>query len=126
MPRLADNGIEELHAVSPVEHRVVDRAGFAAVRLEIAEAALCFAFGVGARESLALHEILDATLEMEAELIIDGVVHATAVVGETEDASPTHCTGPTRAFTTRPTTSVYADQREISSERCFRPFAVRR
>src|SRR5262245_29103007 len=133
VPRLAANGVEEFHTVSPLEHGVVDRTCFVSIRLEVAEATARFAFGVGAREAFALYEVLSATLQMKTQLVVDGVAQATPCVREPEhsaDATPSvadHRAAPVpRAFTTRPTTSVYCDQRAISSARCLRPFVVRR
>ena len=66
---------------SPLQNAVVDRASFVAIGVVVAEAASCFAFGVVAREMLARHELLDASLEMKAELVVELVVGAAARAG---------------------------------------------
>jgi hypothetical protein len=76
--RLAPDRVEKLHAISPVEHSVVDRACFRAIGLVVAETPARFALGVRAREAVAFHEVLDASLEMEAELVVQLVANAEA------------------------------------------------
>ena len=122
-----DHGVEEFHAISPAQHVVVDVACLSAIGLVVSEPAARLALGVGARESFALHDLVDAALEVEPELVVDLAIRAPAAAGKSKDAL--HRAAPTavpRASSTRPTTPVYRVHRSCSAARCFRPAAVRR
>ena len=69
---------------SPLQNAVVDRARFAAICVVVAEPASRFALGGVARQVFALHELLDATLEMKAELVVELFVGAPARAGQSE------------------------------------------
>ena len=123
MPRFALERFHDVHLSSPLQNAVVDRASFAAVGVVVAEPASCFAFGGIAREMLALHEVLDASLEMKSELVIELVACAAARAGQSKDAFhvAARC-----AVMTSPTTSAYFAQRDSSDASCLRPRALRR
>src|SRR3954467_7000053 len=87
MAQLAARGIENFHPVSPLQYRVVDRSHFPPVRGQIAEAAARFALGVIARESIAFHEIFDAPLEMELQLVVQVSAEAAFRWRQAENAS---------------------------------------
>jgi len=121
---LASHRFRDVHLSSPLEDVVVDGACFVSVCVVVAEAPARFAFGVFAAEVLALHEVLNAPLEMKAELVVEIVGDASARAGESEDAP--HGAAARCAVSTSPTTSAYFAQRDSSAASCLRPRALRR
>jgi hypothetical protein len=74
----ASDGVEQLHLLSPLNHELVDVVCFAAVRLVVAEPASRLALGFVAREVLTRHDVVDASFEVEAQLVIELGVDALA------------------------------------------------
>src|SRR5688500_12541509 len=116
---------------------VIDGSRFSAIVGVVPESMPRLGFGLRTREPIAGHELVDAPLEMEAQLFIDLVVQAPARGGKSED-SPQALPEPVvvamkvrhhpagSAWRMAVATSVYRVHRASWEASCLRPDGVRR
>jgi hypothetical protein len=86
VPQLARDRVEEIHAPVLLEDLVVDGQRGGAVCVDVAEAASRLGFGTGPLHALR-DALVDAPLEVEAELVVEGAAGAVAGLGKAEDAA---------------------------------------
>src|SRR5438045_2461396 len=84
MARLALDGVEHLESAPMSDGHLVDRSGFAAIRVVVAEAAARLGVGL-LRRHAARVKLADAFFDVEVKLIVELSLDARSRQGQTEE-----------------------------------------